>query len=567
MTKRGAARGGGESGKGGTAPTVQAVPARPTPGPGPATDAEIDSTADTHVASRSQRMAAITPSSPVAELDSQEIEALDTLVGTMLEQRYQISRQIGKGGMGAVYEATHTLIGKRVAVKVLLDKYAQKDQIVARLEQEARLASSIGHPNIIDITDIGQTTDGRMFVVMEFLDGESLGALIARSGRLDSKRALRIARQIAGALGAAHAKGIVHRDVKPENVFLTKRDKGKDFVKVVDFGISKSLRPEGGGSDSPRLTQTGMVLGTPLYMSPEQARGDEELDHRIDVYALGVILYEMVTGEVPYRGTNYLNILSQVISEEPPPPSSLVPDIDPDLETVILKALDKDRDQRYQTMDEMARDLDALIEDSAASTGMRITASRRRRKGKRSSLKIVWWLAGVSVICAAVAITVKLTLSDTDNKPAPQPVAAMTIDAGPVRPPIDSAPEVAEPAADLAEVRIESDPPGVLLFDGERTLGFTPRLVKFSKQRESVELKGTKSGYEEGTITINPTVDDGSVVPMTLEKIEDKSPRRRGPARRRGAGGKDKGGDDKDTSTSGKNTVGGELLPPSRKKN
>ncbi|HEU5060263.1 MAG TPA: serine/threonine-protein kinase, partial [Kofleriaceae bacterium] len=274
MTKRGDARG-GDGSAGSTAPTMPGVPAASTPAP-----ASVDSHADTAVASRSQKMAALTPHSD--EGDETPSETLDTLVGTVLEAKYEITRKIGQGGMGAVYEATHKLIGKRVAVKVLLDKYAQKDQIVARLQQEARLASSIGHSNIIDITDIGQTRDGRMFVVMEFLEGESLGALIARTGRLDQQRALRIARQIASALGAAHKKGIVHRDVKPENVFLLTRN-DQDYVKVVDFGISKSLRPED-GSDSPRLTQTGMVLGTPLYMSPEQARGDEQLDHRIDIY-------------------------------------------------------------------------------------------------------------------------------------------------------------------------------------------------------------------------------------------------------------------------------------------
>ena len=389
MTKRGDARG-GDGSAGSTAPTMPGVPAANTPAP-----ASVDSHADTAVATKSEKFRALTPhTGEPASADETPSGSIDTLVGSVLEAKYEITRKIGQGGMGAVYEATHKLIGKRVAVKVLLDKYAQKDQIVARLQQEARLASSIGHSNIIDITDIGQTQDGRMFVVMEFLEGESLGALIARSGRLEQQRALRIARQIASALGAAHKKGIVHRDVKPENVFLLTRNE-QDYVKVVDFGISKSLRPED-GSDSPRLTQTGMVLGTPLYMSPEQARGDENLDHRIDVYALGVIMYEMVTGEVPYRGTNYLNVLSQVLSEEPAPPSQINKDVGPDLEAVIEKALDKDRDHRYQSMEELAADLDALMSDSMASTGARITASRRKRKPQvaRTPLRYVLWVAG-----------------------------------------------------------------------------------------------------------------------------------------------------------------------------
>ena len=194
MSKRGDARGGeGSSTKVPTAPTMPGVPPAATPAPlqsGQVAAQPIDIMADTAVASTSQKMKAMTPP-PDDDPDSGPAnDSLDGLVGTVLEQRYEILRKIGQGGMCAVYEATHKLIGKRVAVKVLLDKYAQKDQIVARLEQEARLASSIGHANIIDITDIGQTGDGRMFVVMEFLEGESLGALIARRGRLSPTRAI-----------------------------------------------------------------------------------------------------------------------------------------------------------------------------------------------------------------------------------------------------------------------------------------------------------------------------------------------------------------------------------------
>ncbi|HUS67227.1 MAG TPA: serine/threonine-protein kinase [Kofleriaceae bacterium] len=493
-----------------TAPTVEAVPASSTPAPlrsGQVAAQQIDIMADTAVASRSQKMKAMTPS-PEDDLDSgPATDTLDGLVGTVLEQRYEILRKIGQGGMGAVYEATHKLIGKRVAVKVLLDKYAQKDQITARLEQEARLASSIGHANIIDITDIGQTGDGRMFVVMEFLEGESLGALIARRGRLSPPRAIKIARQIAGALGAAHAKGIVHRDVKPDNVFLIKRGSGasadEDYVKVVDFGISKSLRPED-GSDSPRLTQTGMVLGTPLYMSPEQARGDETLDHRIDVYALGVILFEMVTGDVPFRGSNYLNILSQVLSDDAPSPSASNPEVGPDLEAVILKALEKDRDDRYQSMEELAADLETLQGESMASTGARITASRRKRKlGNRSPLRTALWIASIAVVIAAVAVTVKMTMKGNGEE-KPQPVAsaappidrkpAVTVDAGPGKPKVE-------------EVTIEfvSKPVnGVEVYDGDRLIGTTPFTQRYPKQDRDIKIVGEKDGYDFSTTTFNP---------------------------------------------------------------
>ncbi|HEY5937297.1 MAG TPA: serine/threonine-protein kinase, partial [Kofleriaceae bacterium] len=174
---------------------------------------------------------------------------ISELIGITLSNRYLVTRKVGQGGMGAVYEATHTLINKRVAVKVLLEKYAQREAIVARLKQEAQLASSIGNEHIIDITDFGTTDDGRTFVVMEFLEGESLAECLARETRLPEKRILKVIAQATAALAAAHAKGIVHRDIKPENLFLLRRQ-DKDFIKVVDFGISKSMRSSDAGASA-----------------------------------------------------------------------------------------------------------------------------------------------------------------------------------------------------------------------------------------------------------------------------------------------------------------------------
>jgi serine/threonine-protein kinase len=294
---------------------------------------------------------------------SAEDARLDPLVGAILADRYQIIRRIGEGGMGAVYEAKHTVIGKRVAVKVLLEKFLAKSDFVARLLQEARLASSIGHEHIVDVTDFGTTSDGRSFVVMEFLDGESLAELAMREAPLPIERSLGIARQVASALGAAHAKGIFHRDVKPENIYLVRRGDA-DFVKVVDFGISKAVKPGGDeGGEGYRLTHTGLLLGTPLYMSPEQARGEEDLDHRVDIWALGVLLYECLTGEVPFRASNYLGIISQVLTHVPTPPSKLRPElgISDAVEAVVMRAMDKDRARRYQTMAEVEGDLERLL--------------------------------------------------------------------------------------------------------------------------------------------------------------------------------------------------------------
>src|SRR5256885_16148965 len=182
---------------------------------------------------------------------------------------------------------------------------------------------------------------------MEYLEGESLAECLARDMQLPEQRILKIVSQSASALAAAHEEGIVHRDIKPENLFLLKR-KDDDFVKVVDFGISKSLRASSEEEEQPRLTQTGMVLGTPLYMSPEQARGDETLDHRVDVYALGVIMYEAMSGRVPFAGTNYLSVISQVLNEHPPPLRTIRPEISEEFEAIVMRAMAKDRDQRYR---------------------------------------------------------------------------------------------------------------------------------------------------------------------------------------------------------------------------
>jgi tRNA A-37 threonylcarbamoyl transferase component Bud32 len=291
----------------------------------------------------------------------------DQLVGATLADRYEIIRRIGEGGMGAVYEARHSIIGKRVAIKVLLEKFLENEELIARLLQEARLASSIGHQNIVDVTDFGTTRDGRAFVVMEFLEGEPLSELIMRDAPLPVERSLSIVRQVASALGAAHAKDIVHRDVKPENVYLVRRG-DQDFVKVVDFGVSKAVRSrEEAGSEWQRLTRTGAVLGTPLFMSPEQAAGAEDIDHRADIWATALILYECLTGELPFRGTNYLGVVAQIQNKEVPPPSALRPElgIPPAVDRVVMRGLEKDRSRRYQQMAQLERDVDGLLAGDA----------------------------------------------------------------------------------------------------------------------------------------------------------------------------------------------------------
>jgi serine/threonine-protein kinase len=444
-----------------------------------------------------------------SSLDDPDVPQLESLVGSTLSGRYQITRKIGQGGMGAVFEATHTLIGKRVAVKVLLDKYARREAIVARLEQEARLASSIGHEHIIDINDFGTTEDGRTFVVMEFLEGESLAECLHREGKLPEQRILRIAYQIASALGAAHAKGIVHRDVKPENVFLLKR-KDQDFVKVVDFGISKSLRASDARREEEqvRLTQTGMVLGTPLYMSPEQARGDENLDHRIDIYAVGVIMYELATGRVPFLGTNYLSVISQVLNDEPKSPRSIRPELSDEFEAIVMRALEKDKDSRYQSTEEMVGDLTALLDDPTHSTERaRITGPRRKKLLAQRGSRTLLLFGGAAAIAVAAVVVVVMLMRGPDRAAGAavqdaRGAVAVTPDAAPV-------PD-ADPKAGTIEFTIVSDPKGAVVYEGSKLLGPTPHRYVAPLNDEKIDLVAHLDGYNDAEFSIRPKIDQRS---------------------------------------------------------
>ena len=441
------------------------------------------------------------------------------LIGVTLSGRYLITRKVGQGGMGAVYEATHTLIGKRVAVKVLLEKYARREAIVQRLEQEARLASSCQNEHIIDITDFGTTEDGRTFVVMEYLEGESLSECLARETRLPEQRILRIVSQAASALAAAHAKGIVHRDVKPENLFLLRR-KDQDFVKVVDFGISKSLRASDEAEEQPRLTQTGMVLGTPLYMSPEQARGDDELDARVDIYALGVIMYEAATGRVPFIGNNYLSVISQVLNEEPPSPRELRSELSEEFEAIVMRAMEKDRASRYAGANELLADLTALLDDPTRSTERaRITGPRRKAGRTRSPLKIATWIALVLVVIAAVATTVVMLFGGREVIKEAREHRGSAVSPPPVA--VDAAPPVeidAAPEAETMEVMIRTEPPGADVQVDGVDKGPAPVTLKLVVHDHFTQVVASAPDYEDKTITINTYVNKDPQYMLRLKK-------------------------------------------------
>jgi serine/threonine protein kinase len=267
---------------------------------------------------------------------------------------YIVRHKLGEGGMGSVYFAEHPSIGKRVALKVLHADYASQPEIVSRFFNEAKAVNDIQHPNIVDIVDFGilpaatAAEPPLVYFIMEYIEGVSLSELIRRESPLAPERAVTIALQIADALSASHRKGVVHRDLKPDNVILVSRGRQHDFVKLLDFGIAKLTA----NAASSHRTRTGIVMGTPQYMSPEQCDGRGRIDHRSDIYALGIVLYQMLTGRVPFGGDGYGEVLIQQMSKAPLAPSSVVPSIPEHLELVVLKALEKQPDHRYQDMDE-----------------------------------------------------------------------------------------------------------------------------------------------------------------------------------------------------------------------
>ncbi|HEY6033067.1 MAG TPA: serine/threonine-protein kinase, partial [Kofleriaceae bacterium] len=279
----------------------------------------------------------------------------DLLIGQTVGN-YLVKQRLGEGGMGAVYLAEHPTIGKKVALKVLHAEFATNTEVVERFFNEAKAVNSIAHPNIVDIVDYGviQTgpsgADQLVYFIMEYLSGQTLAQVIRAEAPLPPERALTIALQVADALAASHRAGIVHRDLKPDNIILGQRGREQDFVKLLDFGIAKLTSDGRTGS----RTRTGLVLGTPAYMSPEQCEGSAKVDHRTDIYALGICLYEMLVGRVPFIGEGYGEILVQHLTQKPIEPSRYRM-MSPHVEQIVLKALEKRPEMRYPTMDEMIR--------------------------------------------------------------------------------------------------------------------------------------------------------------------------------------------------------------------
>jgi serine/threonine-protein kinase len=445
-------------------------------------------------------------------------------VGKTIDGRYLVERVLGEGGMGVVYAGRHKVIDKKVAIKVLRGEMASDTELTERFLQEARAASAIGNPHIIDISDFGQLADGSTYFVMELLEGKSLSELLNDTkGPMPVGRLSHIAKQIAQGLAAAHASNIIHRDLKPDNVMLVSRGSEKDFTKILDFGIAKV------GSGTKRMTRAGSVFGTPHYMSPEQAAG-AQVDHRTDIYALGVILYEMASGKVPFDADNFMGILTQHMYKAPVPIRALVPEVDvpPGLDAIILKSLTKKPEGRYQSMDELVADLekldkgllpDAVQEMMARSGGFNVPADYFRSTAMPAPVpaspalpKARWPLyaviGAVATLIGIVGIVIiaKSASSTAHPLPAGSVVPPPVTAAATAIPTVPSTVQTAAPSAapaPMREVVVAVVPIDATITRDGQDLGAPPVLLHLN-DGETASLVVTRRGYKAKTVSVDP---------------------------------------------------------------
>jgi eukaryotic-like serine/threonine-protein kinase len=454
----------------------------------------------------------------------QPATAGDSLIGYVLADKYRVLRQIGRGGMGVVYEAEHVQLGKRVAIKLMLEKYRDDSEAIVRFQREAYSASRIGNPHIIDVVDIGTAPDGRAFVVMELLNGVPLTELI-KAGPLPPWRAVSIIRQVLRAVGAAHAKGIIHRDLKPDNIFVVDNGGQQDFVKLLDFGISKVVDPDELIAAT-KLTTTGVVIGTPLYMAPEQAMG-QPIDRFADLYAIGVILYEMLAGRPPFEGPTYAVLVSRVLTQPPPHLSTMRGGLPAPLCTAVHRALEKEPERRFRTAEEFAaalpgteRSISALELAGTIDSGMGFHAAVPPRSG--TPKWPLYLVGGVMVALAAVITGVVVSSSET-------PPAAATTAVAPTAPtpaPQTEAPKEApaKPAAVIPEgtLEVKTTPVGASVVVGDSPVGQSPIVVTLAPGRYHVRVEKPGFAAIDTEEDVRSNERTSVVVPLVTQSAQNK---------------------------------------------
>ena len=459
---------------------------------------------------------------------------------------YKITAKLGEGGMGVVYLAEHPVIGKKVAMKAIHPELSKNSDVVSRFVTEAKAVNQIGHEHIVDIADFGNTLDGEFYFVMEYLQGESMSERLRRETRVDVGPALSVGAQIADALNASHEQGIIHRDLKPENIFLCNRGLNRDFVKVLDFGLAKLTQNE---QKVTHKTRTGSVMGTPYYMSPEQCEGKIEIDHRADIYSLGVLLFEMLTGKVPFGGDGYGEIIVKHVTMPPPSVRSIVEELPEEVDLILFRALAKDRAQRFQTMAEfqealldpgsyassapvigIPEDLSGVARAAAPMTRSEMDARSKAgfasgldisrppggipstfREGRgelidrlipRKKGGVLVFYAGVACLAAAAVVTF---VSRGGGNKQPLPAAPIALHPSAVR------------------INFNSDPDGAIVMRADgKTLGLTPLSIEVPYSDSAVEFQFRKVGYEKKTVYVVPNLP--SPLFATLRRIETPPP-------------------------------------------
>jgi serine/threonine-protein kinase len=346
--------------------------------------------------------------------------AEDLLLGTKLADRYLIQSLVGHGGMGVVYKARHELMERTVAIKMLQLSMTTDTQNVQRFQHEGKAASRLNHPHVITLYDYGISPTGQPYLVMDYLEGVSLSGIIKNDGQIGVERGLRIFKQVCEALEHAHQQRIIHRDLKPSNIMLVTHEEEKDFVKVVDFGVAKIM--PWGGEDVQRLTQTGEVCGSPVYMSPEQCLG-QKLDQRSDIYSMGIVMYESLTGQLPHLGKTMVETMAKHLNDKPKPFNEIRPDlyIPERLEAVVFKALEKDPNIRPQSMEQLREELEFSIPRPERSATLRLvdtsTQAQPQPAGTSQKSRIAIAVAAVAVLFFSILLGLHLT-SDKRNEQA-----------------------------------------------------------------------------------------------------------------------------------------------------
>jgi serine/threonine protein kinase len=460
--------------------------------------------------------------------DGTQLSDLDKVTQSLAREEgtvmgsYRLIKLLAEGGMGRVYLAEHTRLGRKVALKLLRSEYSSNAPAIKRFFREARTVNDINHENIIEITDFFEKEGGDNFYIMELLKGRSLTEVLKEEGALPVPRTIDIALQVCRALIAVHAAGVIHRDLKPDNIFLTERGSQKDFVKLLDFGVAKLLDVQ----DGMPVHQTGMgaILGTPQYMSPEQA-GAKPVDRRTDIYSLGVILYEMVTGRVPLNAETYGEMVIKHLTVTPPSPTELrdLPQgIPGELEDLIMQCLEKNPNKRPQDMEEIARRLELVGRAESLELEVLDLATPRRRRRARIAVLFVILLG-----CAVVGFILVANLGGEQPRPQPHPeVALVPEDVGEVIP--------LEPI-ELAEVEIsfDSKPQGAEVYrqGNPEPLGTTPFSATFDPESEPESFEFRLKDHQ--AVQQKVSLQENTRIAVTMAKIKKPPKATRGKKKKR----------------------------------